>query len=63
MHLGAGEIAQLVKCLPCKYEGLSSILRTLIKKSKKPGMVASAYSAKVRETETGGFLGLAGQPA
>lgn len=56
----AGEIAQLVKCLPYKQEDMSLVPRTNI---KKMSVVANACNHSSQETEPGRCLGPAGQPA
>ena len=53
---GAGEIAQSVKCLPCRHEDLSSIPRT---QNTKVYVPLHACNPSAVEAETGGFLRLA----
>lgn len=51
---GGWQIAQLVKCSPCKCKGLSYIPRVHLIKS---GCGGHAYKPSTRVTETGRYLG------
>ena len=56
----SGKIAQLVKCLHCKHELMSSMTRPHL---KKPGMMAHDWNCHAGEADVGGSLGLVNQPA
>ena len=51
---GAGEVGQLRKCLPCKYEGQHLVLSTQMKVSHSDARVCNS---SVRQVETEGTLG------
>lgn len=57
-----GEIAQLVKSLMGKHEGLSSLPSTHVLKNNL-GVVSCAHNPKAGKGEAGRFLGLAGHTA
>lgn len=57
---GAGEMAQLVRCLLRTFEDPSSDRGH---PHKKLAVLAHTYNLSSEEAETGGSLGLAGQPA
>lgn len=61
LELGPGEIARLVKCLPCKHTDLSSHLRVYI--NKKLGTVMHAGNPSAWEMETIGWFPEAHWPA
>lgn len=54
-------ITQLIKCLPCKHDDLSSDSQNMCenhnKQAKRVGVVLYAYNPSTREAETGAFLG------
>lgn len=58
----AGETAQTVKCLYCKYKDPNGVLTTHLKQPhRKPRAVVCVYNRSTGET--GGSLGLAGRTA
>lgn len=50
-----GRMAQPVKCLPCKYKDLSSILRTHIKKKKQKTWACNPSSEWVENSKSLGL--------
>lgn len=50
-------MVQSVECLPCKYKEPSPD-----SPSEKPGTAAGTCNPSTGEVDTGGFLGLTGQP-
>lgn len=59
LNQGAGQMDRLAKCLLCKCEYLSLILRTY---TRKLGIVACTHSLHVGHTEAGGSWWLPGSP-
>lgn len=59
-HNEAGQIVQTVKCLLCEGEDLTVILKTHI---KNPDVMTCDCNFSAGETEEGGWLRLAGEPA
>jgi hypothetical protein len=52
--MGAGKMAQLVKCLPCKYEDPSSIPQNPLKNKTKQNKTKNKINKKTNKKTSGG---------